>query len=109
MSELQQLQAFLKGEVERVRGEIESALAGEIDYDVRIIEGSVVGEIGVVVDVVEVGTSHRGGCHCAPEEHRRSRRGEGGAQGFKVGELPLDWYQVSNPSGSICADCAQGI
>ena len=28
MSELQQLQAFLKGEVERVRGEIESALAG---------------------------------------------------------------------------------
>jgi hypothetical protein len=34
----------------------------------------------------------------APEEHRRSRRGEGGAQGFKVGELPLDWYQVSNPS-----------
>jgi hypothetical protein len=26
MSELQQLQAFLKGEVERVRGEIESAL-----------------------------------------------------------------------------------
>ena len=28
MSELQQLQAFLKCEVERVRGEIESALAG---------------------------------------------------------------------------------
>ena len=28
MSELQQLQAFLKGEVERVRGKIESALAG---------------------------------------------------------------------------------
>ena len=28
MSQLQQLQAFLKGEVERVRGEIESALAG---------------------------------------------------------------------------------
>ena len=36
------------------------------------------------------------------------RRGEGGAQGFKLGGLPPDWYQVSNPSGSICADCARG-
>jgi hypothetical protein len=36
MSELQQLQAFLKGEVERVRGVIDSALAG-IDIIIETI------------------------------------------------------------------------